>query len=124
EALAIETARALQYDLPLPVIRHLIALYAEASPAIVRLMHERDELRQPVSPTVSTLGAEVVHVIRHEMAVRLSDIVIRRTGLGAAGHPGSDAIERCGGIAAAELGWDRTRLSEEVEAVELFYTLG
>ena len=40
-------------DLPLPVIRHLIALYAEAAPRIIRLMQERPELParwRPASP--------------------------------------------------------------------------
>ena len=41
EALAIETARECGLELPLPTIRHLIALYAERAADIVRLMHER-----------------------------------------------------------------------------------
>ena len=85
EALAIETARAVNLELPLATIRHLIALYAERAPG-----HRAPDARarRPAGtgrPGVATLGAEIVHVIRHEMAVRLSDVVIRRTGLGAAG---------------------------------------
>jgi glycerol-3-phosphate dehydrogenase len=123
EALAIETGRALGFDVPLPTIRHLISLYAEAAAGIIRLMHERPELREPVSVGSTTLGAEVIHVIRNEMALRLSDTVVRRTGLGSSGHPGRDAIETCAEIAASEFGWDRARIDAEIAAVEAIYAL-
>lgn len=123
EALAIEAARAGRLDLPLAVIQHLIGLYAEASPAIIRLMVEREELRAPVSATTETIAAEIPYVIGHEMAVRLSDIVVRRTGLGAAGHPGREAIDRCAEIAAGELGWDPARTAAEIAAVERVYAI-
>ena len=104
-------------------IRHLIAIYAERAADIVRLMHERPDLGHPVTPSAATLGAEVVHAIRHEMAVRLSDIVIRRTGLGAAGAPDDAALAACGRIAARELEWPADRIAEEIAAVQQFYTM-
>ncbi len=121
EALAIETARAAAMDLPSVMTRHLSALYGESAAAIVRLIAERPELGTPVAPSTETLGAEVVHVIHHEMAVRLTDIVIRRTELGSGGHPGREAIEHCARIAAQELGWTTQRLEQELASVESFY---
>ena len=58
-----------------------------------------------------------------EMAVRLSDVVIRRTGLGAAGPPDERALARCAAIAADELEWSADRTSEEIVAVKQFYTI-
>jgi glycerol-3-phosphate dehydrogenase len=123
EALAIETARACGLELPMADIRHLISLYAERSADIVRLMHERPDLRAPLAPGVDTLGAEVVHVIRHEMAVRLSDIVVRRTGLGAAGQPDDAALQAAARIAAQELQWSDARVDEELKAVGDIYAI-
>ena len=123
EALAIETARDLRYDVELATIRHLIGLYAESAAAIIQLMHEREDLRAPVAPTVKTVGAEIVHVIRCEMALSLADIVVRRTGLGSAAAPPREAIAACARIAAAELEWDLSRVAEEIAAVEHVYTL-
>jgi glycerol-3-phosphate dehydrogenase len=123
EALTIETARAFHLELPLPVIRHLIARYAETSADIVRLIGERPDLLSPVSPDVPTIRAEVLHVIRKEQATRLSDIVIRRTGLGSKGHPPEAAIRACAVLAAAECGWDAQRTSEEIRRVQEFYVL-
>jgi len=123
EALAIETARALSLELPLAAIRHLIARYAESSADIIHLMKERADLRTSITPTAPTLAAEVVFVIRQEMAQHLSDVVIRRTGLGAAGHPGEEAVRACARIAAAELAWDAARTADEIAAVNQFYSI-
>jgi len=123
EALAIEAARRLRMDVPLPLIRHLIRLYAESVPSMITLLHQRPDLREPLDPSVETIGAEVLHVIRHEMALRLSDIVVRRTGVGTAGPPPRGAIETAARIAAEELGWDSQRMVDEIAAVRKIYEI-
>lgn len=65
-------------------------------------------------PGSETLRAEVVHAVREEMAVRLEDVVFRRSDLGTAGHPGAVAVAACAGLMAAELGWSPARASEEL----------
>lgn len=124
EALAIETARAIDLDLPIALIRHLTARYAERAADIVTLMHERTALAETIAPNVPTLGAEITYVIHNEMARHLTDIVIRRTGLGNAGHPGADAIDGAARIAAGELGWNEEQIAQEIAAVERFYAIG
>ena len=121
EALAIETARAVHLELAPPIIRHLMGIYGDRAAAIVRIMAERSDWRMPLVPGRPTVGAEVVHAIRHEMAVTLSDIVIRRTELGAMEHPGSDLVKAMAAVAAEELGWDSDRRDREIAAVDAFY---
>lgn len=123
EALAIETGREVQLDVPLPTLRDLTARYAEAAAVMVRMMKERKDWMEPVAAGCPTTGVEVVHAVRHEMAVRLSDIVIRRSGLGAAGHPGREAVAACAAIAATELGWDQNKSQEEIRNVDAFYEI-
>ena len=55
-------------------------------------MAERSDWRMPLVPGRPNVGAEVIHAIRDEMACTLADIVIRRSELGAAGHPGADMV--------------------------------
>jgi glycerol-3-phosphate dehydrogenase len=124
EALAIETARAIDLDLPLSVIRHLIARYAERAADIVTLMHERSDLAEAIAPNVPTIGAEIIYVIQQEMAQHLTDILIRRTGLGNAGHPGAQAVDAMARTAAAQLGWSAEQTAEEIAAVDRFYAIG
>jgi glycerol-3-phosphate dehydrogenase len=102
EALAIETARAAGVELPTAVTRHIAALYAEASADVVRLIIEDPELGRPLAPGCETLGAEVLHVHRTEMAIHLDD-VFRRTGLAASGDPGEDIRRRAAEIAGLPL---------------------
>jgi glycerol-3-phosphate dehydrogenase len=121
EALAIETARRFGHEYPLPLIRHLTGRYAEDAAAIIRLIAERPDTATPVAADTPTVGAEIVHVIRNEAALKLADIVVRRTTLGAAGHPGAAALDTCATIAAGELGWSSTRIREEIADVERVY---
>jgi glycerol-3-phosphate dehydrogenase len=123
EALAIETDREVALDLPMAGIRHLIGRYAERTADIIRLMHERPDLRESLTPACSTVGAEIIYTIRNEMAVRLSDIIIRRTGLGASDRPDDEAIRAAAKIAAAELQWDADRTASEIASVQRFYAI-
>ena len=123
EALAIETARDLGLDVALPTIRHLIAKYGEAAAEIIRLMADRPELGGALSNGVPTVAAEVVYTIRNEQAVHLSDIVIRRTGLGAMEQPTDSALRSAADIASKELGWNLGQTEGEIEAVRQFYRI-
>jgi glycerol-3-phosphate dehydrogenase len=81
----------------------------------------------PAPETAPLSGAEpdgpatperVRRAVHDELAQRLSDVVFRRTTLGAGGHPGIDALERCADLVAAELGWSQTRRQAELADVE------
>jgi glycerol-3-phosphate dehydrogenase len=122
EALAIETARSVGLEIAPPIVRHLTGLYGERCAAIVRLMAEQTDWRMPLLPGEPNVGAEIVYVIREEMAMTLADIMIRRTELGAAGYPGDALVDRAAAIAATELGWTADRRAREVAAVREFYT--
>jgi glycerol-3-phosphate dehydrogenase len=63
-----------------------------------------------------TLG-EVLYGIREEMALKLSDIVCRRTNLSQAGCPAQEILEKVAAIMSGELGWDETRRQQEIDLV-------
>ncbi len=48
------------------------------------------------------------------MAVYLTDVVMRRTGLGGSGNPGLATIEGCAEIMGQELKWDKQQQQTEV----------
>jgi len=123
EGLAIETARRSGLDLSPAVLQRLSALYAERSAEIIRLMTARPELRLPLGSHPAALAAEVAHVVQEEMALHLSDIIVRRLAIGATGHPGTDVLDACATAAAKELGWSEEQKAEEVAAVERLYTI-
>jgi glycerol-3-phosphate dehydrogenase len=62
--------------------------------------------------------SQVVFAIRSEMARTLTDIFLRRTGIGTLGHPGDTVLERVAEIAAQELNWNKDRLDRELAAAD------
>jgi glycerol-3-phosphate dehydrogenase len=81
---------------------------------VVELARQRPALGATLSPDPPVLAAAVVYAVREEMAVRLADVVFRRTGLGTVGNPGEEPLRACARLMAAELGWDEQRLEAEI----------
>jgi glycerol-3-phosphate dehydrogenase len=77
--------------------------------------------RTPLSESTSVTGGEVRYAVREEMALDFPSVVLRRTELGSAGHPGREALERAAEIVAEELSWDPARKRQEIDSVESFY---
>ena len=65
--------------------------------------------------------AEVVYVIKKEMAYTLSDIFFRRTGIGTLGYPGDTVFNKVVDTAKTYLKWDEQKTKGEVdEVMEIF----
>ncbi len=83
---------------------------------------------QTASKVLPTAGVDdrnpadpVATAIADEMALTLLDVVVRRTGLGAAGHPGDIAAAACANAMQKALGWSDTRRQDELDALRRFY---
>jgi glycerol-3-phosphate dehydrogenase len=59
--------------------------------------------------------------VREEMAMHLSDVVLRRTDLGTAGPPAEPDLDMAAAAMAAELGWDEGKTRAERLAVPGLY---
>jgi glycerol-3-phosphate dehydrogenase len=105
-------------------IRHLAQAHGRGFPRVLALLNENPSWASTVSPESPVIEAEVIHALRQEMAQTLADVVCRRTPLGAAGIPTSDALQACAGLMASELGWNQARCQQEIEAVKDGYALG
>src|SRR5512138_310790 len=66
----------------------------------------------------STLLREVTYAVEHEMAVKLDDVVLRRTDPAAGERPGRAALERTAREMAEGLGWSAQRTADEIERTE------
>jgi glycerol-3-phosphate dehydrogenase len=65
-----------------------------------------------------TVMAEVSFAVREEMAVRLADIVLRRTNLGSGSHPGTRAIADAARGMQQLCGWSDLRRDAEIADTE------
>jgi glycerol-3-phosphate dehydrogenase len=107
--------------LPTDTMPHLIAAYGSRFRDVLAIADGRPALRKRVAKGLPVIGAELVHAARAEMAVTLADAMIRRTPVGALGHPGDDAIEKAAGLVGEERAWSDERRAAEVAAVKAFY---
>lgn len=104
-------------------LRRIATTYGTGYDSVLRIARDVPALARPLGENCEVIGAEILYAAKHEMALKLSDAVIRRTEAGAAGHPGSDALERAATIMARAHGWDPARTRSEIEDVENFYRL-
>jgi glycerol-3-phosphate dehydrogenase len=99
--------------LPEEAIRHLVRTYGPEHGEVLRYLAGKEDMGCPVAAGTPVLRGEVVHAAREEMAVRLTDVLFRRTLLGRAAEPGEVAIQACAELMAGELGWSRDQMEQE-----------
>ena len=109
--------------LPGPLIHRLVAAYGRNYDAVARLIRETPDFAARLSQTCPVTRAEVVYAVRQEMAIHLSDVLLRRTDAGTAGHPGHEAVRTAASVMAAELGWTAVRMDEEITAFNRTYVI-
>ncbi len=91
---------------------------------VMDIAFEKKSYSDLITPEFPDIMAEVIYAIRHEMALRLSDVVFRRTGIGTLGNPGEDVLESVADVMSNELGWDKARRNKELDAVLDTYETG
>jgi glycerol-3-phosphate dehydrogenase len=92
------------------VVRHLVGAYGTEAGGIVNVMAKEPALARPLIAGAPWLAAEVVHQARREMALTVSDVMIRRTHIfHRRADQGLTAAPAVGRLLARELGWDESR---------------
>jgi glycerol-3-phosphate dehydrogenase len=123
EGRLVETQRALGVDLDADVAAHLGSWYGTEAPAVLRHAVEAG-LTDRLDSSTPVLRGEVHYAVRHASAVRLTDVVLRRTPLGSTGRPGKEALTRAADTMAALLQWTPERTAQEIALVEKRYPKG
>ena len=77
-------------------------------------------LHRAAPPTGSLEDASRA-AVREEMAVHLTDAVLRRLDLGTAGPPAADEVQTVLAVMAPALGWDEAARRRETAALDAFY---
>jgi glycerol-3-phosphate dehydrogenase len=101
------TALGIKYTTARDVAERTIALAAH-------------KLKHPVRPSTSATtplpagDTNVLYAIRNEMAQTLSDVIYRRSGIGATRLPDATELRNCATAMAAELHWDDARITAEI----------
>jgi glycerol-3-phosphate dehydrogenase len=102
-------------------IDHLVRSYGSDYPTVRELIAEKAEKIPLDLNSNQVIQAQVLHALNEEMAVKLSDFILRRSGLGSAGKPEEDILTFSADIMAAKLMWDESKRVAELEDVKTVY---
>jgi glycerol-3-phosphate dehydrogenase len=97
-------------------IDHLLGCYGGMVDEVLGLVAERPELASPLDGAEDHLQAEIVYAVTHEGARHLDDVLTRRTRISIETFDrGVKAARSAAVLMAGALGWDDSRLDEEVD---------
>lgn len=111
-------AATLRQGLPWPaaVTERLVEVYGTRVQELVALAEEDPELAEVLGEgRGAVVAAEVALAVREESAVRLTDLLHRRTMVGMEPTLGRDVAGGVARLAAPLLGWDDARVEEELD---------
>lgn len=113
----VATAKSKNRDFSEPAMDYLARMYGTELNSLLELARSARTLAAPLN-TDGEIAAQALYAIRHEMARTLTDIFIRRTGLGTLGYVGDEITKSIASVASRELGWDARRTEKELEAAK------
>jgi glycerol-3-phosphate dehydrogenase len=108
-------AKAAARGLSAEQVQHLLGRYGSLVDDLDALMAQRPELAEPIKGAEDYLAVEAVYAATHEGALHLDDVLTRRTHISIeTPDHGLTAAPVVAALVAPALGWDQTRMAEEV----------
>jgi len=101
----------------------LINTYGNRAQRILNLMVGDPSLADLICGISQITKAELLYLIREEMALTLDDVVMRRAGIGMLACPNEDSLKSIVNFMANELSWDESRKFDEIDKVLSHYSL-
>lgn len=110
-----------RYGLPEAVISHLIDLYGSRFEVVLKLTVTQPAWKAPLvlesgQSDGKDILAQVVYAVRSQMALTVTDVMLRRIGCGFDEDCGFSALEAVARCMGNELDWDEARIQSEMES--------
>ena len=96
---------------------HIEQVYGPDCIEIFKIMAEDETTMGNLRVKPPLLRAEVIYCVREEMAMKLTDVVLRRTDIGTNGCPTRRELREIAGTMANETGWNATTIDREVDSI-------
>ncbi len=100
---------------------HLAATYGDDQVDICAIIAVDPSAAESLRFSPPLLKAEVIHAVQAEMALRLIDVVLRRTNCATTGCPTEAELLAIAEVMAGALGWDAARIDREVADVFAYF---
>ena len=95
----------------------LLKRYGKRSQQVIMYLQKEEGRDIWVDQDARLLKAEVRYLVEDEFACKLSDIILRRTGIGTAERPDRPLLEKISQYMGSILGWSGPQCAEEIETV-------
>jgi glycerol-3-phosphate dehydrogenase len=106
---------AAEYSIPEERLRRMLHRYGDELPAVLAPIRDDPALAHPFPAAPEYLPSEFRYAVTHEGALTLTDVLARRTHLSIERPDGgSAAAPEVAALLAPLLGWDDTRMRQEV----------
>ncbi|MGH7394574.1 MAG: glycerol-3-phosphate dehydrogenase C-terminal domain-containing protein, partial [Candidatus Methylomirabilales bacterium] len=109
-------AEGARYDVEPALLETLVETYGRRYREVLDRTLQRPDLKARLCPSNPDIVAELAHAVEAEAAVSLTDVLLRRTGIGTSLCLGRDCAEAIAARMAGLCGWDRARQERELAA--------
>lgn len=106
--------------LPLATALHLLRSYGTEYERLLELIRADERLRELLVAGLPNVAAEVIYVVRYELALTLADVLARRTRIAMLGVV-LDCVETVADLMAHELGWDDEQKAQQIAVFKAEY---
>ena len=114
--------KALKYSsLDKNQVEFLAKMYGSEIDAVIQIGEQKNRMQKLNND--GEIEAQVIYAIHSEMAIKLSDIFMRRTGLGTLGHPGEKVLIKVANLVAKELKWTKEEMINEITEMEEIFKI-
>jgi len=110
----VASCKAANSDFAESSIDYLTRIYGTELKAVMDIARSDKKYAIPLNAD-GEMPAQALYAIQNEMACTLTDILLRRTGIGTLGNPGSRVLETIAEMASKELKWSAERIDSELE---------
>ncbi len=108
--------RAAALGIAQPSAARLARAYGSRAGAVLELVRDRPQLGAPILDGRPHILAEAVYSVREEYALRVEDVLYRRTRVGLETRDGvAEAARRAAAVMGPELAWTEGRVDEEID---------
>lgn len=105
------------------IIKNLILLYGSKFEDVINLGLKNKVLFERINKNLPYIKAQIVYSIKEEMALKLTDIFMRRIGIGTIDKPTEETINSVSEIMSKELDWNKEKIESEISELKAVYIL-
>lgn len=101
---------------------HIQENYGNESGSVYQIMEEIEDASTLLLEEPVLTKAEVIYAVEEEMAIKLLDVILRRTEAATSACPSAEKLKDIAEVMATQCTWDETEIEQQVQSVLDYYS--